>query len=539
LSGLKASYKYAYIQNGCWLNKTLNDFMRERLTDSPDRLCFVQGCNRFTFREIEFKANNLVVNLYNAGIRKGDVITCQLPDCYQMMIINLASVKLGTVFNPVAPIYKERELGFILKQSKAKVLFVSEVCGKDNYISIMKNMKSDLSSLELLIIVGDTAADGMTCYKDFERGDGAAPPEESVDPDDVKLLLYTSGTTSEPKGAQHSHNTITCTVNAIAKIQKCTRETIIFMPAPLSHMIGYLMALELPIIAGCAAVIMPDRWNAEQAIQLIEQYKCTLTGGAPRFLLQMLCSPGINEHDLSSLKHFTLGGASVPPELIYKAHAAGLNAYRAYGATEFPVVTMGDPEGTVKEKAETDGKVLNYQIRIINDDNEDVPVGESGEILIIGPGLFLGYYDSVLNAEYFEPDGWFRTGDIGSQDKEGNLTICGRKKDIIIRSGENISAREIEELLQLHHSIKEAAVVAMPDEETGEKACAYLLLNPGEKFTLEDMIAHLSNFKLAKQKYPERIELVETFPRNASGKIQKYILRKDIEDKIRNLNRYS
>ncbi len=531
LSKRKYWDKANYVTNGYWLNKNLNDFMQERLAEAPDKVCITDTNTHCTFREIDVMANNLASALYRKGIRKGDVLTCQLPDCCQLMAINLAAVKLGAVCNPIIPIYHEHEVEYILQCSGAKAIFIPEVFKKRNYVQIMQNIRQRLPDLALIIVVNGNAPEGMLDFEELAQGDGTPPPDVIIDPNEVKLLLYTSGTSAKPKGVQHTHNTITCEVNNVAAHSRCNSESVMFMPAPLTHITGYLNALELPIITGCKAVIM-SRWNAEQAIKIIERYKCTISGGPTPFLQQMLHSPEINQHDVSSLQLFVCGGTAIPPELIYEAQAFGWKAVRCYGGTEFPTVTLGNPCGPVEKMAETDGQIFGYDMRIVDEGNHILPVGASGEIVVIGPALFIGYSTPDLDAGNFDPDGWFHTGDIGRLDDEGYLTITGRKKDIIIRSGENISAKEVEDLLYLHPSIEEAAIVAMPDEVTGEKACAYVKLRPGTSFSFEEMINHLLHYNLAKQKLPERLEYIDVFPYTASGKIKKYILRKDIADKL-------
>ncbi|KJR96207.1 MAG: hypothetical protein VR68_14830 [Peptococcaceae bacterium BRH_c4a] len=526
--------KYKYTQSGNWLNKTIDDFMKERLNQYPEKIALVDKKVRFTFRQIETMANNLATSLYNIGIRKGDVVSFQLPNWHQTAIINLAATKLGAVINPIIPIYKEREVEFILKQSVSKVMIIPSVFRNFDYVQMMKRLWPNLPEISHVIVAGDDAQGGMVNLEELLQGNGSPPPLEApVDPNDIKLLLYTSGTTAEPKGVQHTHNTLTCEIMNVRNFLELDQEDIVFMSSPVTHITGFLYALEMPVIIGCTAVLM-DIWQPEKAIKLIEKEKCTFTVAATPFLQHMLHSPEIKKHDVSSIRSFACGGASVPPELIREAwNEVGWRVFRVYGSSEAPTVSLGiKRDGPLKKAAETDGMVVGYDVRIVDFDNNPLSVGQEGEIVVNGPELFVGYRNPSLNDECFDPNGWFHTGDIGKLDDESYLTITGRKKDIIIRGGENISAKEIEDLLHTHPYIEEAAVVAMPDLKLGEKVCAYVRLRGGKSLTLEEVVSFLSGYNLAKQKLPERLEIAGEFPMTSSGKVKKNELRKDIAAKL-------
>ena len=517
-----------YVRSGHWRNKTLFDFYRIFLEKNPNQVAIVEGDHRLSFEELEKRSNNLAKALRKLGISRGKVVSFQLPNWYQAVILNLALSRLGAIINPIIPIYKEREVSFILNQAKSEAFVIPEIFRGYNYIEMVKKIKPNLPNLRHTIVLGTNIPPGMISLESLLEGDGSFAPAERLDPNDVKLLLYTSGTTAEPKGVQHTHNTLICTLLHDAGHWGLKEEAVIFMPSPVTHITGYTMALEMPFVIGCRAVLM-DIWNPERALGLIEKEKCTFTVGATPFLQGLLHSPEFRKHRLGSLL-FVCGGAYIPPELIKEAWDGGFRAFRIYGSTEAPSVTLG--KGSPEKAAQTDGFVLSYDCRIVDFDNKPLPFGAEGEIVVRGPKAFVGYKDPALNEDSFDQEGWFHTGDIGRLSADGYLEITGRKKDIIIRGGENISVKEIEDLIHLHPSVETAAVVAMPDVALGEKACAYVKLRKGAQLDFKGLVEFLKQCKLSRQKLPERLEIVDEFPMTPSGKIKKHELRKDVAAKI-------
>jgi cyclohexanecarboxylate-CoA ligase len=519
-----------YSKEGQWRNKTLSDFLKNIIERRPDDLAIVAGEHRLTYREIDYLSNNLARALRKIGIAAGDVVSFQLPNWYQTAILNVALTKLGTAVNPIIPIYKEREVKFILSQSHSAAIFIPDVFRGFGYVDMIQRMKTELPELKHVIVVGKDVPDGMLSFDPLLEGDGKPIPEPDIDPNDVKLLIYTSGTTAEPKGVQHTHNTLVCTALHDSKVIGLDEKTVTLMPSPVTHITGYCQALEYPFIIGSRAVLM-DRWDAETALRLAEKEGCNYTIGATPFLQQMLDSPSLESRRLPSPFIFLCGGAYISPDLIQRAwDKAGWKTYRVYGATEAPTVTLGI--GPKEKAAETDGMVTNYAIQIVDFAKRPLGFDEEGEIVVKGPKLFVGYKNVDLNRDAFASGGWFHTGDLGKLSPEGYLKITGRKKDIIIRGGENISAAEIEDVLHLHPAVETAAAVAMPDRKMGEKVCAYVKARQGSSLTFEEMIEFFEKHNITKQKWPERLEIVEQFPMTASGKIKKHILREDISKKI-------
>jgi acyl-CoA synthetase (AMP-forming)/AMP-acid ligase II len=358
--------------------------------------------------------------------------------------------------------------------------------------------------------------------------DQAAPAVlTDPDPDHVKLLLYTSGTTGDPKGVLHTHNTIDCEVRRFAAHLGLGGEDVVLMPSTLCHVTGYLYGVQLPVTLGIPVVLM-ETWTAERAAELIERHGVTFTIGATPFLQELAHFAEIEKRSLPSLRLFPSGGAPVPPSVVRAAEHAFANckAFRVFGSTEAPTITLGrlDAEGA-DLRAETDGQVVGHEVRLVRPDGALAPEGDEGEILARGPELCVGYAWELNDA--FDADGFFHTGDLGRIDANGCLTITGRAKDLIIRGGENISPKEIEDVLHQHAAVREAAVVAMPHVRLGETACAFVTLHAGAMFAMEDMLALLAASGLAKQKYPERLVVRDQLPMTPSGKVRKNRLREE------------
>jgi cyclohexanecarboxylate-CoA ligase len=517
-----------YTQGGFWQDHFLFDFFQKILERTPDKVAVVDRDYRLTFREIGRLANNLTASLQKLGIRRGSVVAFELPNWYHTLVLNLALTRLGALINPIVPIYKEREVSFILKQAKAEVFIIPDIFRNFNYLEMVEKIKPNLPDLKRVIVLGSRVPTGMISLESLMEGDGSSPKLERLDPNDVKLLLYTSGTTAEPKGVQHTHNTLIWTMLNDSGHWGINQDTVVFMPSPVTHISGYAWALEIPLIVGCGVVLM-DVWNPEKALELMEKEKCTFTVAATPFLQGLLHSPDFAKHNIPSFL-FVCGGAYIPPELIKEAWAVGWKTYRVYGSTEAPTITLG--KGSIEKASETDGFVKNYECRIVDLDNRPLPYGQEGEIVVKGPKAFVGYKNPALNEDSFDGEGWLHTGDIGRLNADGYMEITGRKKDIIIRGGENISVKEIEDLIHLHPSVETAAVVAMPDRALGEKVCAYIKLRKGTALDSKGLNDFLRSYKLAKQKLPERLEIIEEFPMTPSGKIKKHELRKDIADKL-------
>jgi cyclohexanecarboxylate-CoA ligase len=351
-----------------------------------------------------------------------------------------------------------------------------------------------------------------------------APVERSAN--DPVLLLYTSGTTAAPKGALHTHNTLDYEIRSTIEFFGLSPNDVAFMPSPVGHITGVVCGILLPARLGMTVVLL-DVWDPGRALSLIAAHRCSYTVAATPFLHGILDHPDLAQTDVSALRIFMCGGADMAPELITSASAAlDCMVTRAYGSTEYPSATACNQDDPPEKRARTDGRAMRaVEVRIVDESESDAPAGAVGDVLVRGPELFIGYLDTSLNDDAFTASGWFRTGDIGRLGADGYLEITGRRKDIIIRGGENISVKEIEDHLFGHPMIGDVAVVASPDPVLGERVCAVVVPTPGQTITLSDITEWLGAAKFAKQKLPERLIVLGELPRTASGKVQRFKLR--------------
>ena len=392
---------------------------------------------------------------------------------------------------------------------------------------MVDRMRTDLPRLGEVVFVRPRDS-SLLSFEQFVR-EPANVPLKRPDPNNVKLILYTSGTTSRAKGVLHTHNTIDAEIRNFVDWLKLESTDAILMPSTVGHITGYLYGIQLPITLGCPVVLM-DVWDAQQALDLIEHYRITFTLGATPFLQELARAAREWGRRLPTLRYFPTGGAPVPPEMVQDANAAfeRCGCFRLYGSTEAPTVTLGVPDPQQRElAATTEGYVVGHEIRLVDACGETVAPGQEGEIVTRGPEMCVGYAAPEQNAEAFDAEGYFHTGDLARITPEGCLIITGRKKDLIIRGGENISPKEIEDVLHAHPAVREAAVVAMPHPRLGETACAFVTLREGGVFDFAEMRRTLEGSGLAKQKYPERLEIVDALPHTALQSSEESFARTD------------
>lgn len=518
-------------QSGAWQNKTIADLARALAKREPQRVTHVFEGRAWTIGELVAGADSLAASLRGMGLRPGDVVSFQLPNWVEALVIDLAAAMLGLVVAPIVPIYRDAELAYMLADAGVKAAFVPGDYRGVDFMAMMRRLAPQLPALKHICSVrlppGQRDAASYEVMAGAGKKLGSAP---AVDPNAVKLILYTSGTTGRPKGVLHSHNSMEYAVRrAIEHWGQGDGDTIL-MASPVTHITGYGSGLELPIQSGMRAVFM-ERWNAAEGVALIDSEQATMSMGATPFLQELLAEAAKQGKRLPSLRIYACGGAAVPPALVRKAGEVLENcrAFRVFGASEVPLTTLGFVgEGQVDLAAETDGEIVHYDVRVVDDEGRDLPIGVEGEICARGPAMMLGYADPQQTAESFDEDGYFRTGDLGHVTAERAIVITGRKKDLINRGGEKISAKEVEDILHRHAAIDEAAVVAMPHERLGETVCAFVTLKAGQALDFEQMIAHVGANGVARQKYPERLVVLDAFPRTASGKIRKDQLRERI-----------
>jgi cyclohexanecarboxylate-CoA ligase len=477
-------------------------------------------------------ARRIARGLIDLGIGPGDVVAIQSPTSPRSLTTMVGTWLCGGVVLPVVTTLGSRDLEFILRQSGARALCVPHRWRTTDFAAQALGLTDRLPDLSTIIALDDEQPPATVGWADLISPAPLATLPNS-DPDEICLLIYTSGTTSEPKGVQHTHNSL------LAARSRSLGGGRVLAAFPSGHIAGLLGSVS-PLLQGGITVIM-DRWSAAEAAMLIEEYRLEASSGTPFFLTTLLDEARRAERDISSLTRFLTGAASVPPSLMERAQGLGIVSWRTYGSTEHPVLSSGTPDDPEEKRHGTDGRVTDgNEVRLVDDEGADVPPGAEGEIVARGPRQFAGYRDASLDAEAFLPGGWFRTGDIGRFDADGYLIITDRKKDIIIRGGENIASREVEDLLVLHPGIAEAAVCAAPDPLLGERVCAFVVPSPGAHIDLAVVRAHFAGLGVARHKAPERLETVTDLPRTPTGKVKKTdlraLLRTDAEPRVRSEN---
>jgi acyl-CoA synthetase (AMP-forming)/AMP-acid ligase II len=516
-----------YRDEGHWRESTLVDAARAAVADDPSRTLLIEGDLLLSRGQAWEQALRLVGFFRARGLKPGDVVSFQLPNWVETAVIALAARMTGLVLNPIPPIYRESELAYILADSHAKMMFVPEVFRKHDHRAMLARLRSALPELRDIVVVRGT---GALRWEDALAG---APVDETdlpeIDPRSVMMVMYTSGTTGKPKGVLHMNYAFDHRVRAMGEAWRIGEDDVVFMPSPVTHITGAFWAFDMPWVRGSRSVLI-DVWGANEGINCIAHNRCTVSGGATPFLQQLLDTAHTSPGALSSLRLFFCGGTTVSPDIIRRASAMFPEClfFRAYGSTEMTTATLGIRDhGQAALGAETDGEIVYpTEIRIVDPAGETpVADGEDGEIIARGPGLFVGYVHPEDNDGAFDDDGFFRMGDLGRRVERDYLVITGRKKDIIIRSGENISPKEVEDLLSSHPAIAEVAIVAMPSPTTGEKGCAFIIPRPGQTIDLVEMRRFLDKAALARQKFPEHLVLVDDLPRVPSGKIKKDVLR--------------
>ena len=502
---------------GIWTDETLLD----RLDAAPDnRLAIVDGDVRGTIGDLRTAVNGYTSTLHELGVRPGEIVCFQLPNWWEAVAFCWAVWRCGAIASPITPTLRAREVRFILERTNARIIAVPRDFRGTDYVAMVRDTGF---RGEIVVVRGDIAPAGV-----------APDLEVEIDVDDPAVVLWTSGTTSDPKGVVHTHQSLRVEADTIAAAHAMRPGESLLLPMPVTHVAGLTYGILLPVTSAIATVLM-DTWEPERALQLVERESIAVMISTPVFLRTMVDHRAFELTDRTSVRMFSLGGAGVAPAMVREgAEAFGCWCKRTYGSTEYPTLTTGRLGDDPERDATTDGPLIGAaELRIVDPETlADLPTGTAGELLVRGPEMFVGYLDAELDVDAFVAEGWLRTGDLARYDGE-YLTIVDRLKDVIIRGGENISAQEVEALLVTHPSIAEAACVSMPDGLMGEKVCAYVIAHPGSGLTLESARAHLLAHGLARFKLPERLELRAALPRTASGKVRKSLLRDELRDEVR------
>ena len=496
-----------------------------RLAEAPDHLAVIDGARRMTRAQLFDEARRIGSALVRLGLRKGAAIAFQLPNWHEACVVNLAAALYGFRLVPLLPMYREAEISFILGECDVEAIFLPAHFRGVAYPDLFSRAQAaSVPASQVFVVRGEDPR--YATYAGLLQG--AQPFAQPLIPPTpahskvVKTVLYTSGSTGRPKGVMHSDRSICALIRFAQEFWGLTESDVALVPSPVGHIGGSMYAFELPWIAGLTAVLM-DVWSPERAIELMEAERVSFCAGATPFLAGLVKAAVAKDTRLPSLRRFICGGASVPSSLIQQASSQFVHCTvsRAYGSTEVPLVSPGiRSRADASFGATTDGECA-ADVQILADDGTPVAPGESGEIVARAPRMFMRYINPEDNASALTADGYFRMGDVGRLVAGKFIEITGRKKDIIIRMGENISPLEIENALAEHAAIKQVAIVGIPDARTGEAALAFVVLNEGTQFSLKDMTEFLSQRGLARQKFPEHLRVVASLPTNSVGKVLK------------------
>lgn len=515
-----------------WYALTTAQQLDAMATETPDKELIFTGGRWWTAAELAAQGRALAAALHGLGLRKGDVVSTQMPNWVEALAIDYAAARLGLVINPIVLIYREAELRQILEDCGAKAIFIPQHFGNHDYRSMFEGLRGELPALDHVIVMrgeGPLEYDALVA-----AADGKALPSVEVSPDDLKMLIYTSGTTGRAKGVRHSHRTLaTCARNTASNYGLLETDKALVL-GPVGHLGGYLYSILFPFVMKSPSA-MVERWNVAEAAELVRSLGLTHATGATAFLQDINAYARDTGWNWPTLRLFACGGAAVPPKVIedFVAGVPGRIAFRCFGMTEAPNSSMRRPGPfDLKSASTTDGYPNGFEFRIMGEGGKILGPGEEGEICKKGAALMLGYNHAEDNAQAFDADGFFHSGDMGLIDADGNIVVTGRIKDLIIRGGENLSAKEIEDAIQALPSVDRVAVVGVhdPASRLGEVIVAFVIPIGSARPSQADINGAILAAGLAKQKQVERLYLVREFPLTPFGKVRKNVLRANPEE---------
>jgi len=530
---LPAARVDAMTRAGLWPGITLVNCLERGVTRRPDAVALVDHNSvsgrrtSLSYRELRDRGERVAAGLWRAGVRPGDVVSIQLPNWWQFGVLHLACLRLGAITNPLMPIFREHELSFMLGLAETKVLVVPESFRGFDHARLAEALAARLPTLQRVFTIGDAAP------RSFENELLAAEPPDAAmlaqwprtAPDDVIQILYTSGTTGEPKGVMHTSNTLFSNLVPYVRRLGLGADDVMLMASPLAHQTGFMYGLMQPIYLGGTGVLQ-DVWDPRRAAAIVAQERVTYTMGSTPFLADLTEVARERGEDFGSLRIFQAAGATIPRALVRDATGLlGAAILSGWGMTENGAVTTTRPGDPPEKIFESDGCPLEgMELRVIDDRQRPLPAGESGHLQVRGCSNFVGYLQRPQLYQV-DADGWFATGDIARLDADGYLRITGRSKDVVIRGGENVPVVEIENLLFRHPAVREVAVVGRPDPRLGERCAAWVVPRGETPPTLAELTSYLESCGVSKTYYPEFLRVIDELPKTPSGKVQKFVLR--------------
>ena len=531
----------ASIAQGLWHDRTINDDLDACAAGHPDKVALTAlqvesgSVRRFTYRELAAMADRIAVGLSRLGVGRNDVVAMQLPNWWEFTLTYLACSRIGAVLNPLMHIFRERELSFMLRHGEAKVVIVPKVFRGFDHEQMVQALRPALPALKHVVVVGGTGAnsfDALLAGPAWEDEPDARDilARSRPGPDDITQLIYTSGTTGEPKGVQHSANTVMANIVAYAERLNLGSNDVVLMASPMAHQTGFMYGLMMPIMLRASAVLQ-DIWEPRKAIELIRAEGVSFTMASTPFLTDLAKTVAETGASVPTLRTFVCAGAPIPGALVEQARKVlGTKIVSAWGMTENGAVTLIKLDDDDELAFTTDGCPLpGVEVKVTDVDDTPLPPNQAGKLMVRSCSNFGGY---LRRPQWNNTDaqGWFDTGDLARIDERGYIRITGRSKDVIIRGGENIPVVEIEALLYRHPAVAQAAIVAYPDERLGERACAVVVTKPGQSVDLAGLVEFLKAQKVALQYIPERLTVLDAMPATPSGKVQKFKLREMVKE---------
>jgi cyclohexanecarboxylate-CoA ligase len=509
--------------------RTFWELLDQRVTATPDAPMLLDAADRrLTFAEFRDRVERVAAGLLALGVHEGSHVTWQLPTRIATVVVSFALSRLGAVQNPIIQIYREREVGFAIRQTQAELVLVPGTWRGFDYVAMVESIAAGLDRTPQILVAYDSLPEG-------DPSTLPPPPVAADDPADapIRWIYYTSGTTSDPKGVQHTDGTLIAGGIGMAKALKMTPDDVGSIAFPYAHIGGpdYIVT----VLAEGFPVVLLEAFAPAEAIEVFNRHGVTMAGGSTAFYITFLNAQRKNPNEplIPTLRMLSGGGAPKPPEVYFEVkNEMGIPVAHGYGMTECPMIVQGSPNDTDDQLATSEGApVFRCEVSIVRDDGSDAPAGEVGEVRLAGPMLFKGYTDDALNESAFDEKGRFRTGDLGVLRPDGHVTLTGRLKDVIIRKGENISAKEVEDVLYTHPKVGDVAVIGLPDRERGERVCAVVETAPGQTpIDFDEMVDWCRQAGLMVQKIPEQLEVREQLPRNATLKVLKFQLRDELKD---------
>lgn len=529
-----AAHAHAMRSQGYWLDKNFDEFLQMAVSATPDKVALLAyrsdraAPRRITYGELSDMVSRAAAALRGMGIGPRDKISIQLPNWWEFVVVTLAAFRIGAVVNPLMTIFREHELKYMLSFAETKLFVVPKAIRGFDYEEMARGLQPNLPDLKHIVVVD---GEGPSNFEQIllsgsERLGPPAPGDAGALPaDEMAVLMFTSGTTGSPKGVMHCLNTLMACCVGLGERFRLDASDNMMVCSPLGHMLGFAAGMLLGLKIG-ATVIFQDIWDPKVGVSIMAKEQVTYSAGTSALLTDMCEAVSAGAAKPAQLHKFLCAGAPIPPALIERAaRELDLKVCSLWGMTESLASTLTEPERALQKSSKTDGRPIDgVAVKVLRADGSEAPVGERGLLKVRGAQMFLGYYKRE-DMSPFDAEGWFDTGDMAYTDDEGYIRIDGRIKDIIIRGGENVPVFDIENLMFKHPAVLSVAIVGFPDARLGERACAFVVPRQGQVIDLASVQAVMAENKVAKQYWPERIEIIADMPKTPAGKIQKYQLR--------------